>query len=103
MELVRNQQHLAITTTTRRSGSFAGLNLGYGTLPGRYYARDRINPMPARYYISFEELPDRSSERPFDLHFASQLLVGATKNERGVTIYVDDFRLERSTGDCKAG
>jgi hypothetical protein len=97
---------IAATTggeTRRIALGLWGLNLGDGTLPGRYYTRARINPIPARYCIPFEELPDRSSERPFDLHYVSQLLVGATKDERGVTIYVDDFRLERSTDDCITG
>ena len=76
------------------------LNPGDGTQPGRYYTRAKISPIPARVCISFDELPDRSSERPIDLHYVSQLLVGATMNERGVTIYVDDFRLERSAEDC---
>ena len=80
-----------------------GLNLGDGILPGRYYTRARIGPIPARYCIPFDELPDRSSERPFDLHYVSLLSVGATKDERGVTIYVDDFRLERSRDDCTTG
>jgi hypothetical protein len=94
---------IAATTggeTRRIALGLWGLNLGDGTLPGRYYTRAKISPIPARYCILFEELPDRSSERPFNLHYVSQLTVGATKNERGVTVYVDDFRLERSRDDC---
>jgi len=97
---------IAATTgdeTRRIALGLWGLNLGDGTLPGRYYTRAKISPIPARYCIMFDELPDHSSERPFNLNYVSQLTVGATKNERGVTIYVDDFRLERSTDDCKSG
>ena len=67
---------------------------------GRFYTRTKITPEPARYCISFSDLPDESTERSVDLRRISELLVGAARNELGVTVYVDDFRLERSTEDC---
>jgi VanZ family protein len=69
---------------------------------GRYYTGTRIGPVPARYCIRFEDLPNQTSDRPFDIENVSELLIGAAKNELGVSVLVDDFRLERSTDDCGA-
>ena len=94
---------MAATTSgeTRRVAiGLWGLKPPDGSLPGRYYTRAKIGPTPERYCVAFQDLPDDSSERPFDLANVSQLLVGATKKERGVTIYVDDFRLEATADDC---
>lgn len=89
--------------TRRIALGFWGLKPDDGSKPGRYYTRVKIGPVPTRYCISFEELPDATSERPFDLRYVSELLIGATKNEAGVTVYVDDFRLVRSTTGCSRG
>ena len=94
---------IAATTggeTRRIALGLWGLKPGDGSLAGRYYTRTKITPEPVRYCISFSELPQDSSERPIDLRKISELLVGAARNEIGVTVYVDDFRLENSTDDC---
>ena len=67
---------------------------------GRYYTGVRIGPLPARYCIPFTDLPDETSDRPFDLEVVSELLLAAAKHETGVSVYVDDFRLETSMQDC---
>jgi hypothetical protein len=89
--------------TRRIALGFWGLKPDDGSKPGRYYTRAKIGPVPTRFCIPFEELPDATSQRPFDLHHVSELLLGATKNEAGVTVYVDDFRLVNSTADCSRG
>jgi hypothetical protein len=77
-----------------------GLKPADGSLAGRYYTGVRIGPVPARYCLPFKDLPDGTSERPFDLAIVSELLLAAAKHEAGVTVYVDDFRLEASMRDC---
>jgi VanZ family protein len=77
-----------------------GLEPADGSPAGRYYTGVRIGPLPARYCIRFMDLPDETSNRPFDLKVVSELLLAAAKHESGVTVYVDDFRLEKSLQDC---
>jgi hypothetical protein len=89
--------------TRRIALGFWGLKPDDGSKPGRYYTQAKIGPVPTRFCIPFEELPDATSERPFDLRYVSELLVGATKNEAGVTLYVDDFRLIREMAGCSRG
>ncbi len=89
--------------TRRIALGFWGLRPPDGSLPGRYYTRVKIGPEPTRYCIPFDELPDATSERPFDLQHVSNLSFGATKNEAGVAVYIDDVRLETSTEGCSRG
>lgn len=94
---------MAATTageTRRITLGLWGLRPPDGSLAGRYYTRTRITPEPTRYCIAFGDLPDGSSERPIDLRYISELMVGAARNELGVSVYVDDFRLEHSTDHC---
>ncbi len=78
-----------------------GINPGDGTPPGRYYTRVKIGREPARYCILFDDLNDSSSQRKFDLTQVYELLVGATKDQTGVELLVDDFRLEKDPGNCR--
>lgn len=77
-----------------------GIKPDDGTLPGRYYTRVKIGPEPARYCISLEDLNNSSTARYFDLAHVQEMLIGATKDETGVEILVDDFRLEKLAGNC---
>jgi hypothetical protein len=77
-----------------------GLEPADGSLASRHYTGVRIGPAPARYCIQFRDLPDKTSDRPFDLRVVSELLLAAAKHEAGITVLVDDFRLEQSTEDC---
>ena len=67
---------------------------------GRYYTGVRIGPEPARYCVAFARLPDASSKRPFDVGAVSEMLVAAAKHETGLTVLLDDVRLEQSLDDC---
>ena len=77
-----------------------GINPGDGTPPGRYYTRAKVGREPARYCILFEDLNKPSSQREFDLAQVYELLVGATEDEIGVELLVDDFRLEKDPENC---
>jgi VanZ family protein len=77
-----------------------GLRPANGSLPGRYYTGVRIGPIPARYCLQFKDLPNETSDRPFNLEIISELLLAAAKHEAGVNVLVDDFRLEDSTENC---
>ncbi len=77
-----------------------GLEPADGSLASRYYTGVRIGPAPARYCIKFTDLPDATSDRPFDLRVVSELLLAAAKHEAGITVLLDDFRLEQSTENC---
>ncbi len=77
-----------------------GINPGDGTAQGRYYTRVKVGREPARYCILFDDLNDSSSQRKFDLTQVYELLVGATKDQSGVELLVDDFRLEKDPGVC---
>ena len=77
-----------------------GINPGDGTPQGRYYTRAKVGREPARYCILFDELNNSSSQRKFDLTQVYELLVGATKDQTGVELLVDDFRLEKDPGNC---
>lgn len=77
-----------------------GISPGDGTPQGRYYTRVKVGPVPARHCIFFADLDQPSSQTKFDLTHVYELLVGATKNETGVELLVDDFRLERLAGSC---
>ena len=77
-----------------------GINPGDGTAQGRYYTRVKVGREPARYCILFDDLNDSSSQRTFDLTQVYELLVGATKDQSGVELLVDDFRLEKDPGVC---
>jgi hypothetical protein len=44
-----------------------------------------------------------SSQRKFDFTQVYELLVGATKDEVGVQILVDDFRVEKDLTNCPSG
>jgi len=80
-----------------------GINPGNGTPQGRYYTRARIFREPSRYCILFDDVNKPSSQRRFDFTQVYELLVGATKDEVGVEILVDDFRLEKDAGSCPSG
>jgi len=80
-----------------------GINPGDGTPQGRYYTRARIAREPARYCILFSDVKTPSSQDRFDFTQVYELLVGATKDEVGVRILVDDFRLEKDAADCPSG
>jgi len=77
-----------------------GIDQGDGTLPGRYYTMVKIWSEPARYCILFDALNKSSSQRTFDLTQVYELLVGATKDQTGVELLIDDFRLETDLGNC---
>ena len=77
-----------------------GINPGDGTPQGRYYTRTRLSREPARQCILFEDVNDPSLDRSFDFTQVYELFVGATKDEVGVEILVDDFRLETDTANC---
>jgi len=77
-----------------------GLEPADGSLAGRFYTGVRIGPAPARYCIQFEDLPGETVDRPFDLRVVSELLLAAASHETGITVLVDDFRLEHSTAEC---
>ena len=77
-----------------------GINPGDGTLPGRYYTTIKIGQKPARYCIFLGVLNKPSSQRKFDLTHISEMLVGATIDETGIEILVDDFRLEKTLESC---
>lgn len=78
-----------------------GINPGDGTPPGRYYTRIKVGQEPARYCILFDALNDSSSQREFDLTQVYELLVGATKDQTGIELLVDDFRLEKDPEVCR--
>jgi len=77
-----------------------GIKPNDGTLSGRYHTTVKIRPDPARYCILFDRLDDSSAERIFDLTHVSEFLLGATNDETGVEILVDDFRLEMPAENC---
>lgn len=77
-----------------------GIDPGDGTPQGRYYTRARIFSQPARYCILFADVNKPTREHRFDFAQVYELLVGATKDEVGVEILVDDFRLEKDASNC---
>ena len=77
-----------------------GIDPGDGAPPGRYYTRVKVGREPARYCILFDDLNNSSSQRKFDLTQVYELLVGATEDETGVELLVDDFRLEKTLENC---
>jgi hypothetical protein len=77
-----------------------GLPPGDGRLPGRYYTLVEIGAAPARHCVFFDDLPGANSDRPFDLRHVSELILGTSKDDLGVSIYVDDFRLESTPTAC---
>lgn len=77
-----------------------GIDPGDGTPPGRYYTMVRIGPDPARHCIEFDRIIESLPERRFDFTQVYELLVGATKDETGVELLVDDFRLEKTLENC---
>jgi len=80
-----------------------GIDPEDGTQQGRYYTRTKIFREPARYCILFDDVNKPSSQRRFDFTQVYELLVGATKDEVGVKILVDDFRLEKDVSNCPSG
>ena len=86
--------------TRRIAIGFWGIKPDDGTRPGRYYTTIRIRPEPARYCIFLDDLNNSSIERHFDLTHVQELLLGATNDETGVEILVDDFRLEKLAETC---
>jgi len=80
-----------------------GIKQGDGTPQGRYYTRARITRDPGRYCILFSDVNTPSSPNRFNLSQVFELLVGATKDEAGVRILVDDFRLEKDPANCPSG
>jgi VanZ family protein len=80
-----------------------GIKPDDGSAQGRYYTRASVTREPARYCILFEDLNTPSSTREFDLTQVYELLVGDLKDEIGVELLVDDFRLEKNAANCPSG
>lgn len=80
-----------------------GIDPGDDSPQGRYYTRVKLHREPARYCIVFDDVVEASSERHFDFTQVYELLIGATQDEAGVEILVDDFRLEKDAAVCKSG
>ena len=60
----------------------------------------RVGPDPVRYCIVFDRIVKSLPQRKFDFTQVYELLVGATKDQSGVELLVDDFRLEKDPGVC---
>ena len=65
--------------------------------------QDISNSPRAKQSQALADLIRAEESRPFDLQHVSNLSFGATKNEAGVAVYIDDVRLETSTEGCSRG